>query len=53
VVLLHRGRDLGRLDPRGSDVEHAFFERVLAADRGAGDGPINAPVTADTDGGPR
>ncbi len=32
IVLLHRGRNLGTLDPAGPDVEHAFFDRVLHAD---------------------
>jgi ABC-2 type transport system ATP-binding protein len=33
IVLLHRGRTLGELDPGGRDIEHEFFERVLRADR--------------------
>jgi ABC-2 type transport system ATP-binding protein len=33
IVLLHHGRILGSLDPRGADVEHQFFQRLLAADR--------------------
>lgn len=32
IVLLHHGRQLGTLDPRGDDVERAFFDRVLDAD---------------------
>ncbi|GAA1430039.1 hypothetical protein GCM10009616_13580 [Microlunatus lacustris] len=35
VVVLHRGRLLGELEPDGQDVERAFFERVLEADRAA------------------
>lgn len=35
VVVLHGGRLLGELEPRGQDVERAFFERVLQADRAA------------------
>ena len=35
VVVLHAGRTLGELDPRSQDVERAFFERVLQADRGS------------------
>jgi ABC-2 type transport system ATP-binding protein len=33
IVVLHRGRLLGELDPVGQDIEHEFFERVLQADR--------------------
>jgi ABC-2 type transport system ATP-binding protein len=33
IVLLHRGRALGELDPAGADVEREFFARVLVADR--------------------
>jgi ABC-2 type transport system ATP-binding protein len=33
IILLHRGRALGDLDPTGADVERAFFQRVLVADR--------------------
>jgi ABC-2 type transport system ATP-binding protein len=33
IVLLHHGRILGGLDPRGADVEHQFFQRLLEADR--------------------
>lgn len=52
VVLLHRGRNLGHLNPRGSDVEHAFFERVLAADREASTGTGREPDATDMDGSP-
>lgn len=34
IVVLHRGRTLGELDPAGQDVERAFFAWVLDADRG-------------------
>lgn len=37
VVVLHAGRLLGELDPGSQDVERAFFERVLHADREATD----------------
>ena len=33
IMVLHRGRALGELDPAGADVERAFFARVLEADR--------------------
>jgi ABC-2 type transport system ATP-binding protein len=33
IIVLHRGRLLGELDPVGQDIEHEFFERVLQADR--------------------
>ena len=33
IVLLHRGRILGGLDPHGADLEHQFFQRLLQADR--------------------
>ena len=33
IVLLHRGRILGGLDPHGADVEHQFFQRLLQADQ--------------------
>jgi ABC-2 type transport system ATP-binding protein len=33
IVVLHRGRTLGELDPAGRDVERAFFTRVLNADQ--------------------
>jgi ABC-2 type transport system ATP-binding protein len=33
IVVLHRGRTLGELQPDGQDIEHEFFERVLQADR--------------------
>ena len=33
IVVLHRGRTLGELEPAGQDIEHKFFERVLQADR--------------------
>jgi ABC-2 type transport system ATP-binding protein len=33
IVVLHRGRTLGELDPTGPDVERAFFTRVLDADQ--------------------
>lgn len=33
IVVLHRGRVLGELNPTGADIERAFFARVLDADR--------------------
>ena len=33
IVLLHRGRILGGLDPHGADVERQFFQRLLEADQ--------------------
>lgn len=33
IVVLHRGRSLGELDPTGADLERAFFARVLDADQ--------------------
>jgi ABC-2 type transport system ATP-binding protein len=37
IVVLHAGRDVGRLEPGGSDLEQRFFAMVLAADtRAAG-----------------
>lgn len=33
ITVLHRGRIIGGLDPRGVDVERQFFGMVLAADR--------------------
>jgi ABC-2 type transport system ATP-binding protein len=33
IVILHRGRTVGELDPAGPDVERAFFARVLHADQ--------------------
>jgi ABC-2 type transport system ATP-binding protein len=33
IVVLHRGRTLGELDPAEADVERAFFTRVLNADQ--------------------
>jgi ABC-2 type transport system ATP-binding protein len=33
IVLLHRGRILGGLDPHCADVERQFFQRLLEADQ--------------------
>lgn len=37
IVVMHRGRTLGELDPAARDVERAFFARVLDADQRGGD----------------
>ncbi|MFI2489026.1 ABC transporter ATP-binding protein [Promicromonospora kroppenstedtii] len=36
IVVLHAGRDVGRLEPGGTDLEQRFFAMVLAADASAG-----------------
>lgn len=33
ISVMHRGRLVGALEPGGADLEHAFFELILAADR--------------------
>lgn len=33
VTVLHRGRIVGGLDPRGLDLEHAFFDLIYQADQ--------------------
>ena len=37
VTVLHKGTIVGELDPRGADLEKAFFEIVYAADRELGE----------------
>jgi ABC-2 type transport system ATP-binding protein len=45
IVVLHGGRDVGRLEPGGTDLEQRFFAMVLDADtRTADTDPADAPA---------
>lgn len=39
ITVLHRGRQVGSLDPTGPDLERRFFEMVYDADRAGSDSP--------------
>jgi ABC-2 type transport system ATP-binding protein len=48
IVVLHAGRDVGRLEPGGTDLEQRFFAMVLDADTQAA---TDAPARPRTHGG--
>jgi ABC-2 type transport system ATP-binding protein len=48
IVVLHGGRDVGRLEPGGTDLEQRFFAMVLDADTRHGDTRATDTPTAGT-----